>query len=119
MLISLLMSLSANVNAKNVNWEFENTNDFYSVNTFLDSDSIQLSYCFIFNKGSKINCDDTLIIELNKTGHNCYSTNKAISSWDNKIFNLSVCLENDNLLWSTSNILNYVPKKITFTKSGY
>ncbi|MGL6259097.1 hypothetical protein [Vibrio sp. WXL210] len=95
-------------------WHYDTERHSFSIEANVSEEQLILNYCFIYNQGQKINCDDSLynVLKFNES-ENRYNSAKVINSWNGQLFELNVCLEGDNIHWVTKEEEIYIPKAIT------
>lgn len=107
-----LLSFPISSYAASISWGNEIDDNSYNVITSVDDDTMSLNYCFIFDHGGRINCNDDRELTLVKKNAHCYASEAAQNAWDGEPFYLSACFYGDELRWSTNKSLQYIPPNL-------
>ena len=96
-------------------WVFDNDINTFYLTTQHDNNLLKINYCFVFDHGNKINCMDTNTFQKTHKINGCFYADKIKNSWNDKTFELSICMDNNKMQWSASSEDN-IPKNIVLTK---
>ena len=99
-------------------WVLEDNANTLSLITKKEGDKLKINYCFIFNQGRKINCMDDGEYQEMEANDECFFSKKIRNVWDDKKFNLSICMNGKSAQWLSSSG-EYIPKKINLLKENH